>query len=178
MVKNNILIGFNNKKVCLTISNVLNKYGIIPDYICQSGASLRKMADYFGEGVIILGENFLDEHSINIVNDLWQNFNIILIGSLDKINIYEDKKVYKLVKPLRQEELILALEMQLYKDTPNKIKKIKEKVIIDKAKEILFEKYNFDEEKSYRYIQKVSMEKRKKMIEIAKTIIKNKGELL
>lgn len=178
MAKNNIIIGFHSKKICLNISNVLNSYGIKADFICQSGAKLREMATYFGEGVIILGEKFSDEFSINIINDFWQNFNIIFIGNLAQINICEDKKAYKLVTPLKQEELISAIEMQLFKDTPRKIKQNKDKEILNKAKKILFEKYNFTEEKAHKFIQKMSMEKRQKMLETANYIIEKKGDIL
>lgn len=178
MLKTNILIAFNSKKACLNILNVLNRYGISADYVCQSGANLRKMANYFGEGVIILGEKFKDELSANIINDFWQNFNIILIGTLDQINMYDDKKVYKLVAPLKQEEFILALEYQLYKHNPKKNVNTNDELIINKAKKILFEKYNFDEKKAYKYIQQLSMKKREKILNIAKKIIENKGEVL
>lgn len=178
MAKNNIIIGFHSKKTCLSVLNVLNNYGINPDFVCQSGLKIREMASYLGEGVIILGEKFLDELSINIIEDFWQDFNIIFIGSFGQINICEDKKAYKLATPLKQEELISAIEMQLYKDTPKKIRKNLENETLYKAKKLLFEKYNFTEDKAHKFIQKMSMEKRTKMIEIAKYIIEKKGDIL
>lgn len=178
MAKNNIIIGFHSKKICLSISNVLNNYGICPDFICQSGAKLREIANYLSEGVIILGEKFTDEFSINIIEDFWQSFNIILIGSFSQINICEDKKAYKLITPLKQEELISAVEMQLFKDTPKKIKQNNDKEILTKAKKLLFEKYNFTEDKAHKFIQKISMKNRQKMIDTAKYIIDKKGDIL
>ena len=178
MAKNNIIIGFHSKKICLSILNVLNNYGINTNFVSQSGSKIREMANYLGEGVLIIGENFKDELSINIIEDFWENFNIIIIGNFDKINICEDKKAYKLAIPLKQEELILAIEMQLYKETPKKIKKNLENEILNKAKKLLFEKYNFNEDKAHKFIQKISMEKRTKMIEIAKYIIDKKGDIL
>lgn len=178
MAKNNIIIGFHSKKVCLSILNVLNNYGINTNFVFQSGLKLREMANYLGEGVIIIGESFSDELCINIIEDFWQDFNIIIIGNFEKINICEDKKAYKLATPLRQEEFISAIEMQLYKDTPKKIKKNLENEILNKAKKLLFEKYNFKEDKAHKFIQKISMQKRKKIIDIAKYIIEKKGDIL
>lgn len=178
MFKNRIIVGFSNNRICSIVCKVLNKYGISPDCICNTGIGIRKMADYFNEGIIICGDTFYDEPLVNIVEDLWQNFNIILIGKYDKINICEDNKAYKLVTPLKMEELIGALELKLCEKTFNR-KNLKDREnLLESAKIVLFKKYNFNEAQAHKYMQKLSMEKGKKLTEIAQNIIKNKGETI
>ncbi|WP_213950646.1 ANTAR domain-containing response regulator [Tepidanaerobacter syntrophicus] len=85
-----------------------------------------------------------------------------------------------LVKPIKEDELYPALRVAVSKwegmqklkeenvDLKNKLEKRK---IIEKAKGVLMDKYDMKEKDAYRKIQKMSMEKRTDMIEIAKSII-------
>lgn len=85
-----------------------------------------------------------------------------------------------LIKPINESEVFPALKVALAKwqymqdlkeenaDLKDKLEKRK---IIDIAKGILMDKHNLKEREAYRRIQKLSMEKRTSMPEIAKSII-------
>ena len=92
-----------------------------------------------------------------------------MFGSIDKINIYSDEKVYKISTPIKHEDIINYIDMACYKNTQN----IKEKnnKIIEEAKRLLILYNNFTEENAHKYIQKKSMDNGKKNIDIAKLII-------
>jgi len=63
-------------------------------------------------------------------------------------------------------------EMRSLKEENEKLKKaLEERKLIDRAKGILMKKEDIHEEEAYRRIQKLSMDKRKKMAEIAEAII-------
>lgn len=85
-----------------------------------------------------------------------------------------------LVKPLDKKSFIPTIEMCLSK--ANELKQVKvnldkmalklnERKVIDKAKGILMEELNINEDDAYKFIRKLSMDKRCSMIEIAKTVI-------
>ncbi len=169
MAKNNIIIAFSSDKICNNISSILNKNGINYDYICKTGANIRKCCSYCENGIIICGVTFIDEPIYNIIEDFYQNFIFILLGSTDKLNMYNDEKTYKLSTPIRQEDIINAIDIARYKNNEN-IKKNKIK-LIEEAKNLLILYKNFTEPLAHKYIQKKSMETGKKNIDIAKLII-------
>jgi response regulator NasT len=85
-----------------------------------------------------------------------------------------------LVKPIKENEVFPAINVAIAKWAY--LKKLKEenaslkdqlenRKIIDIAKGILMEKYNLKEKEAYRRMQKLSMNDRKGMAEIAKSII-------
>lgn len=85
-----------------------------------------------------------------------------------------------LIKPIDENEIFPALKVavakwqytQELKEENAKLKnKLEKRKIIDIAKGILMDKYDMKEKEAYRKIQKLSMEKRTDMSEIAKSII-------
>jgi len=86
-----------------------------------------------------------------------------------------------LTKPLREQDLIPALEIALahteeVEDLREKIEDLKETIenrkIIEKAKGILIEKNRLSEAEAYRMMQKMAMDKRKTLRQIADGILK------
>jgi len=85
-----------------------------------------------------------------------------------------------LVKPIKESEVYPALKVAISKwmglkelkaENAALKDKLEKRKIIDKAKGILMDKYNMKERDAYRKIQRLSMEKRLDMCEIAKSII-------
>jgi AmiR/NasT family two-component response regulator len=85
-----------------------------------------------------------------------------------------------IVKPIEERNLLPQIEIAISKG--KEIKKIKEdmiklkeemqkKKIVDRAKELLMEKYNITEEAAYKRLRKSSMDKRCAMMEMAEIII-------
>lgn len=169
MKKNNIIIAFSSNKICNNISYILNKNGINYTYVCKTGYNLRKCCSFYENGIIICGTNFIDEPIYNIIEDFYKDFIFLLIGNIHTIGLYSDEKVYKLSPPLKQEDIINALDVAYYKNSENIENKNNE--IIKKAKNLLIKNNNFTEETAHKYIQKKSMDSGKKNIHIAKLII-------
>ncbi len=85
-----------------------------------------------------------------------------------------------LVKPVRLEELIPAIELAmsrslefktLRKENEDLKKTLRARKVIEKAKGLLMEKEKISEEEAFSRIRKISMDKRKTMAEIAEVII-------
>ncbi len=63
-------------------------------------------------------------------------------------------------------------EMRTLKDENERLRKaLEERKLVDKAKGILMRKEGIPEDEAYRRIQKLSMDKRKRMADIAEAII-------
>lgn len=90
-----------------------------------------------------------------------------------------------LTKPLRQQDLLPAIELALHhaeevEDLKERIEDLRETIenrkIIEKAKGMLMEKERVPEAEAYRAMQKLAMDKRKSLRQVADGILK--GELL
>ena len=86
-----------------------------------------------------------------------------------------------LTKPLRQQDLLPAIEIALHHceeidDLKEKIEDLRELIenrkIIEKAKGLLMEKNLVSEAEAYRIMQKTAMDKRKTLLQVANTILK------
>lgn len=169
MIRNNIIIAFSSNNKCNVISNILKKNGIDFNCICKTANILRKWCSFYENGIVICSANFLDEPIYNIIEDFYKDFIFILIGSNDKLNLYSDEKVYKLCTPIKQEDIIISLDLAYYKISEN-LQNKKDK-ILKEAKNLLMLNYNICEAQAHKYIQKKSMDTGKKTIDIAKIII-------
>ncbi|WP_317366287.1 ANTAR domain-containing protein [uncultured Tyzzerella sp.] len=169
MSKKNIIIAFSSDKICNKISCILTKNGISYDHICKTGANLRKCCSYYENGIILCGASFVDEPTHNIIEDFYEDFIFLLLGSADKINMHNDEKVYKISTPIKQEDIISGIDMAYYKSYENI--KNKNYKIIEKAKSLLMLYNHFTETEAHKYIQKKSMHTGRKNIDIAKLII-------
>lgn len=167
MPKDNIIVAFATKKACNTICNILKNNGIYCDNIVHTVANIRIISTYYENGIIICGGSFADEPIFSLIDDLCHRFKFIVIEKCDSINAQYNDKVYRLFLPIRQEELLLNVHICIENF---QIKSKNE--YIEKAKKILFLKYNFTENNAHKYIQNLSMKYKKKSEEIAKLIIK------
>ena len=85
-----------------------------------------------------------------------------------------------LVKPIKQSDLepAIALTMRRYKEfqvlheqTDNLRQALEDRKIIERAKGILMQRADLDEQTAFRRLQKLACDKNQKMVEIAKTIV-------
>lgn len=85
-----------------------------------------------------------------------------------------------LVKPFQKSELVPAIELALARfdearALASEIKDLNERLkvrrILDEAKGILIDKYHLQEAEAHRFIQKASMDQRKPIVEIAKSVV-------
>ncbi len=109
---------------------------------------------------------------------------VVLLTAYNQKELIEESTIIGvygyLVKPIKESEVYPALKVAVAKwlgiqklkvenaDLKDKLEKRK---VIDIAKGILMDKYEMKEREAYRRIQRLSMEKRLDMIEIAKSII-------
>jgi len=111
---------------------------------------------------------------------------VLLTGACDKMTVkraLESGVATFLIKPVRQQDLLLAIEVGLKhsEEVANlqvKIddlrKTIEDRKIIEKAKGFLMEQNLFSESEAYRSMQKMAMDKRKTLRQVADLILREK----
>lgn len=123
-----------------------------------------------------------------IINEELAGCVILLTAYSDKEFLEKAKQIGVtgyLVKPVEERLLLPTIEIALaqstrYHEAKRDIRKIQKKLIdknlLDRAKGILAKKDNISESEAYGQIQKLSMDKRCSMADIAKIIVQNNSE--
>lgn len=177
MRRKSIIVAFGSRKTSGIIVNMLSWAGISVDLVCSSAAEVRQHISYLDEGIVICGYKLKDSSVISLLDDISDEFSIILIGSLSKLDLCEDARVFKLAIPLRRDDLVCSVKMIMNIESEYGASQLKsagdrEKVrLIEQAKHILMYRYHMSEEEAHRYIQKKSMDTGTKMIDIARIIM-------
>jgi len=176
----NVLIAFSSEKISRTVAKMLMSGGLRPEQICRSGAELKKQLQYYHSGIIIVGYKLSDCLVIQIVDDIPEEFEIILIGNKSQIELCENERFFKLAAPLQKEDLICSVSMLLsthYQGLNNADFRTKnEKKVIALAKRAIIDKYGVSEERAHRYIQKKSMDTGVSLTHVAEIILKQLTE--
>lgn len=165
MKSRDIFIVFQNINTAQNVSKIIISAGMNVSGTLNSWYNLQKQLSYYSSGIIICGY-LNDENTPAFLNELSAHFQIILIGNPQQLNFIDNPEIYKLATPLHTNQLISYLEMLLGNPFT------RDEQLIARAKNILITKYNLTEKQAYTYIQKKSMSTGKKMVDIAKIILK------
>ena len=155
MRNHNILAAFSNERVLGVVEKALASENIRLAYSCKSVSELKKSINYCQGGIIICGYKLKD-------------------GAI--VQFSESERVFKLIVPLKKDDLICSVYMLLSMGEGGYTRKTsfrtsEEEKIIRKAKEILIDRYNLTEEQAHKYLQKKSMDTGRKIIDVAKLIL-------
>ena len=119
----------------------------------------------------------------DIYEMLPENFGMLVLLSGKQADLVDGDEIFSLVLPVTKVDVIKTIKMILsflYKDSDkNKTsdegskpeKSNDDKIIIERAKLYLMNKYKITEDAAHRFLQKNSMNRGMKMIDTAKTIL-------
>lgn len=170
---NDIFIAFQNKNTAISIAKMVSLAGMNVASIVLNANDLKRRIAYYSGGIIICGYMVNDENMAALLEDISDDFHIVLIGTVEQIHYCENLRVHKLAVPLHRVDLICCLEMIYNTETAPKVTKTDsaDEKLIYKAKRYLITHYAMTEEQAYRYIQKKSMDMGRKMVDIARMIV-------
>ena len=172
-----IIVAFPKPEDSRAIRSLLSRNGFNVVANCTTGASAINRADDIGEGIIITGYKLPDMLYSDIVDNVGDNFEVILLAS--KSRLMEDNTgVATLEMPLKVRDLINSVEMMENQILAKRHKKKgkpgarspKDQAIINQAKEALITIQNLTEEQAHRYLQKNAMDSGCTMVEVAKMV--------
>lgn len=172
-----IIVAFPKPEDSRAIRSLLSRNGFNVVANCTTGASVINRADDIGEGIIITGYKLPDMLYSDIVDNVGDNFEVILLAS--KSRLMEDNTgVATLEMPLKVRDLINSVEMMENQILAKRHKKKgkpgarspKDQAIINQAKEALMTVQNLTEEQAHRYLQKNAMDSGCTMVEVAKMV--------
>lgn len=173
IMNNNIFIAFDNRKTAASIAKILIANGNNVVAISKSSTELMNSLHYYSGGIIITGCVFDGIRNENIIDDIPEDFNLIVLGSKVQIDDFPEGRAFKLSMPLQKNDLICSVEMLMTMDTKYKPvhKNLDDEKIITRAKNLLIDMYSMSEAQAHRYIQKKSMDTGRKLVDIARIIL-------
>lgn len=173
-MNNNIFIAFDNRKIALTIAKILITNGNNVAAVCKSSLELIDKLRYYSGGIVITGCVFDKIRNEYIIDEIPQEFSVVVIANKSQLDNFPDGRVFKLAMPLQKNDLLCSIDMLLAVESNFKPKAVKsgdDEKIIEKAKSLLIDIYSMSEKQAYRYIQKKSMDTGQRMVDIARIIL-------
>lgn len=173
-MNNNIFLALSSKKNAVAVAKMLISEGIHITSVLKNTSELSSMYSYYNGGIIITSCRFLGIQINSFIDDIPDEYTIILLGSKEQLSLYDNDNVFKLALPLRKNDLICAVDMMAAFESsysPSNKKTSEEEKLIERAKHALIDTYTMTEEQAHRYIQKKSMDTGRKLVDIAKIIL-------
>ena len=174
-----VLIAMPKNEDSARIAASLKECGLMLDVeICANGSEVLRVANARDYGVIICTPRLRDMSYTELTNYLPKYFGMIVLTSDASLETMSND-VVKLMLPFKKRQLVSTIEIitsnffgQIRKK--NKVppkRSEKEQKIIDDAKALLIEVNGMTEPEAFRYIQKISMDQSRSMVETSQMIL-------
>lgn len=166
-----IIVAYPIKATAIQIKNVLEDEGFYVSHICATGASVLNIASEMRGGIIICASILRDMSAAVMAECLPAGFDIIALtkgGRQEYMGNY-----IPLPLPLDRIEFIKTVRILVSSESSFTNRTRNEAEYISRAKHILMGADDMTEMQAHKYIQQLSMNQSKSMVDIAKEIIDN-----
>lgn len=170
----NVFVAFSQRKTALNVAKIVVANGMHVACVTTGLTELRKHIHAYNNGIIVCGYQFKDDYVVDFFEDVPETMSIVLIGNRAQLEACNNERVFKLAVPLQRVDLVCSLNMIASMwdcmAAANQ-RNPKEEKIINRAKDLLIERYSMSEEQAHRYMQKKSMDTGVKLVDIAKIVL-------
>jgi len=150
---------------------------------CKTGnEAIKKSFEYYPD-VVIIHDKLSDMTAFSAADIISSQIPVVVLTHLSNISRIDDQdNIYAVTLPVKPLILIntislavkFGLQIASVKNKSSVVDKTaEERKIVNKAKEFLQDNYDFTEQKAYRTLQKLSMDKRTKISDVAATVLRN-----
>ncbi len=174
----NVVVVFPKIEDAKSVRSLLVRSGYDVRATCTSGAQALSAADRLGSGVIVCGYKFPDMTYSELYEDLPASFGMLLVASARVISQDVLEDVLCVAMPFRVNELLDSLETVVARLQKRRREKRmsppkrseEEKQLIEDAKALLMERNHMTENEAHRYLQKISMDSGRNLVETAQML--------
>ena len=160
------------------IRSVLERHGLTVASVCSTASSALSNASELGSGVLICGHRLPDMNYLDLSECLPRDFEILLLASA-RVICEVPSSILSVEMPIKAGDLVNTVSMILMQQERKrrkekkkpKLRSEKEQNYISNAKMMLMQRNHLNEEDSYRYIQKSSMDSGTNMVETAQMLL-------
>ncbi len=173
-----ILIQLPKMENAIRIRDIIKGSGFWDDIIiCHHGAEILNLVNNQDISIIICMRKISDMSYAELAQYLPGRIHMILLTN-DESLVTSSPNVTKLLMPFRGEELITCINKLLPDKTGVKKKRLRtkeEQELIDRAKSYLMESREMTEPEAFRFMQKISMDKRSSLAATARMILESES---
>jgi response regulator NasT len=186
LTKKCVVIIDDSLKSCATLGAALQRLGFKVVGEGSSGSEAIRLAQALKPDVLFLAVGLPDMDGLTVAAHILETLPLpilILSSHLDQELIQRAKEagvMAYLLKPLREEELLPAIELAisrfeefnaLRKENADLRRILEDRKLIERAKGILMERERISEQQAFARIQRTSMNTRRSMAEIAQAVL-------
>lgn len=186
MERTRVIIADDESLIRMDLREMLTNLGYLVIGEVADGRSAVSQARELRPDVVVMDIKMPDMDGIEAAQILTEEriAPVVLLSAYSQRELVQRAReagvVAYLVKPYREEELTPAIEVALarfaeFKDLEKQVADLKEALetrkLVDRAKGILMDKQGLTEAEAFRKIQKMSMDNRKAMKDVAEAII-------
>ncbi len=186
MERTRVIIADDESLIRMDLREMLTNLGYLVVGEAADGRSAVNQARELRPDVVIMDIKMPDMDGIEAARILTEEriAPVVLLSAYSQRDLVQRAReagvVAYLVKPYREEELSPAIEVALarfaeFQDLQRQVSDLKEALetrkLVDRAKGLLMDKQGLSEAEAFRKIQKMSMDNRKPMKEVAQAII-------
>lgn len=181
-----VIVADDESVICMDLKEMLNNLGYLVVGETGDGRSAVNLARELRPDVVLMDVKMPDMDGIEAAKILTEEHiaPVVLLTAFSQKDLVERAKqagvVGYLVKPIQEADLAPAIEIalarfgefrELEKEVDNLQDQLETRKLVDRAKGILMDSQGLTEAAAFRRIQKMSMNTRKSMKEIAQAII-------
>ena len=181
-----VVIADDESVICMDLREMLSNLGYLVVGEAGDGKSAVNLARELRPDVVIMDVKMPDMDGIEATTLLTEDriAPVVLLTAFSQRDLIERAKqagvVAYLVKPVKETDLAPAIEValarfaefrEMEKEVDNLQEQLETRKLVDRAKGILMDSQALSESEAFRRIQKMSMNTRKSMKEIAQAII-------
>ena len=181
-----VIIADDESVICMDLREMLNNLGYLVVGEAGDGRSAVNLARELRPDVVLMDIKMPDMDGIEAARILTEErvAPVVLLTAFSQRDLVERAKeagvVGYLVKPIKEADLSPAIEValtrfaefrELEKEVDDLQDQLETRKLVDRAKGILMDRQELSEAEAFRRIQKMSMNTRKPMKEIAQAII-------
>lgn len=175
----NVIVVFPKIDDAKKIRNLLVRNGIDVTAVCNSGAQVFQFIDAIEDGIIVSGYRMADMQCTELRDNLSEDFQMLILASQGHVQEFAGDDIVCLPMPIKAYDLVNTIEdmyniiMRRRKKRREKPKQrsAEEKAVIENAKMRLMREKNFTEEEAHRYLQKISMDSGRALVETCQMLI-------
>ena len=181
-----LLIGFTDRAKGAVIREIVAKGGFTDAESCSSGEEILRYAGRYGGGLVICGYKVGNMVYSEIREMLLPQFGmLVLLSRTQAAWVEEEAGLFFLVLPVQKPDLLRTVHVVLELGrkngdmvlSPGKTERqIEDKLLIERAKLLLMNRYQVSEEDAHRFLQRRSMNRGMKMVQTAQEILKEGGQ--
>lgn len=184
-----VIIGFSKKERCNAVRDIVLNDGFMDINCCITADEVLRCANLGEGGIVICGVKMGGTSYLELYEDLPDGYGMLVLLSGSQLSMIYDEEVFTLVLPVNKGDLLRTVHMILevgqkrsvYSYSPRKAKNgasqekqgrnDMDKLLIERAKLLLMNKYRMTESAAHRFIQKSSMDNGKRLEETARVIL-------